>query len=224
MSKFHDTVFPGESEAYRTARDDLLAEEINLRTQYEKVANMRRALPLGGTAQDYLFDEVSAGQVSLSELFDAGKDSLIIYSFMYAPGAENACPACTSLLTSHNGIAPHLRDRINYAVVAKAPVGQLERWAAGRGWTALRLLSSNANSYNTDYGAETADGEQIPAVNVFRNTPDGVVHSYNTELLYAPTESGQHPRHADFIWPLWSMFDLTHEGRGDDWFPKVDYR
>ena len=46
---------------------------------------------------------------------------------------------------------------------------------------------------------------------------------YNTELLYAPTEPGQNPRHVDSLWPLWNMFDLTPEGRGTDWYPKHSY-
>ena len=90
------------------------------------------------------------------------------------------------------------------------------------GWDNLRLLSSSGNSYNTDYGAER-DGAQLPAINVFRQTDDGIFHTYNAELLYAPSEEGMHPRHADAIWPLWSVFDLTPGGRGADWFPSYSY-
>lgn len=225
MGKFHDTVFPGESAAYRTARDELLAEEISLRRQVEKVAALRRGLPLGGEiGEDYVFGEAEEGQkTALSALFEDGKDSLIVYSFMYAPGAETACPACTSLLDGLNGIAPHVHDRTNFAVVAKAPVDQLRAWGLGRGWSNLRLLSSHANNYNTDYGAETPDGDQIPAINVFHRRAGAIHHSYNAELLYGPSEDGQNMRHADFIWPLWNLFDMTQEGRGADWFPKVDY-
>lgn len=25
-------------------------------------------------------------------------------------------------------------------------------------------------------------------------------------------------------WPLWNALDLTPEGRGEDWFPRLDYR
>ena len=37
--------FPNESEAYRRARDALLAEEIELRRHIERVAEQRRGLP-----------------------------------------------------------------------------------------------------------------------------------------------------------------------------------
>ena len=229
MGQFHDNRFPGESDDYRAARDELLAAAMDLRKQVEAVAEMRRDLPLGGAAeQNYVFAEDTADlgatenivETKLSDLFAPGKDSLFIYSFMYAPDGD-ACPACTSLLDALNGSAPHLRDKINFAVVAKAPIGQIRTWAQGRGWSNLRLLSSNGNSYNTDYGAER-DGGQLPAINIFRKTADGIFHTYNAELFYAPAEEGQHPRHADSIWPLWSVFDLTPDGR-DGWFPKYAY-
>jgi predicted dithiol-disulfide oxidoreductase (DUF899 family) len=219
MRQLHDERFPGESDAYRAARDELLAAEMDLRKQTEAVAAMRRALPLGGQAQDYVFED-DAGQTQLSDLFAPGKDSLFLYSFMYAPGGE-ACPACTALLDALNGSAPHIGDNINFAVVAKAPVDQIRGWAQKRGWNNLRLLSSNGNSYNVDYGAERG-GNQLPAINIFQKTGDGIFHTYNAELLYGPTEEGQHPRHADPIWPLWSVFDLTPGGR-DGWFPRNAY-
>jgi predicted dithiol-disulfide oxidoreductase (DUF899 family) len=220
MGQFHDDRFPGESDGYRAARDELLAAEIDLRKQTEAVATMRRALPLGGEVQDYVF-EADTGQIRLGDLFAPGKDSLVLYSFMYAPGGD-ACPACTALLDALNGSAPHIGDSINFAVVAKAPSAQIREWAVTRGWNNLRLLSSNGNSYNTDYGAERG-GNQLPAINVFQKTGDGIFHTYNAELLYGPCEEGQHPRHADPIWPLWSVFDLTPNGRGDGWFPRNSY-
>ncbi len=225
MGQFHDNRFPGESDAYRAARDQLLAAEMNLRKQSEAVAEMRRALPLGGQVQDYAFEEADAAggviPTSIGDLFAPDKDSLFLYSFMYPPGGD-ACPACTALLDALDGSAPHLCDHINFAVVAKAPVDQIRDWAVTRGWNNLRLLSSNGNSYNTDYGAER-DGNQLPAINIFRKTGDGVFHTYNAELLYGPCEEGQHPRHADAIWPLWNVFDLTPAGRGDGWFPRYAY-
>ena len=52
---------------------------------------------------------------------------------------------------------------------------------------------------------------------------DRVHHFYNTELLYGPHPEGQEPRHVDPIWPLWNLFDLTPEGRGTDWYPRLAY-
>ena len=228
MGEHHDKRFPGESDDYRTARDSLLTAERALRQQIEEVAAQRRALPPGGVLkEDYVFKEQGSSgavqQTRLSELFEEGKDSLFLYSFMYAANDDRPCPACTSLLDGLNGSAPHIRARINFAVIGKAPLPKLLDWADGRSWSNLRLLSSEGNSYNTDYFGETPDGGQIPAINVFRKTGDGIRHSYNSELLYAPWEEGQHGRHADMLWPIWNAFDMTPDGRGTDWFPRFSY-
>src|SRR5258708_39426911 len=44
----HDERFPGESDEYRQARDELLGEELDLRRQIEAAAAKRRPAPLGG--------------------------------------------------------------------------------------------------------------------------------------------------------------------------------
>lgn len=225
MGEHHDKRFPGESDDYRVARDKLLSAERSLRSKVGEVAARRQALPLGGPLkEDYIFtDALAVGaptQSKLSELFEAGKNSLFLYSFMFA---DSPCPSCTALLDGLNGTAPHIRDRLNFAVVTKTPAQKISDWAARRGWNNLRLLSSEGNSYNADYFGETADGGQIPAINIFRKTENGIRHSYNSELLYSSSETGQGPRHADMIWPLWNVFDLTPEGRGQDWYPGFSY-
>ncbi len=121
----HDKTFPGEDKAYRAARNELLAAELALEDQLREVVGMRQALPAGGLVpQDYQFHEMENGSertVRLSELFDPGKDSLFLYSFMFGPDDEKPCPACTSLIDGFNGIRRHIGDRINLAVVAKSP-------------------------------------------------------------------------------------------------------
>src|SRR5438270_2939587 len=83
-----DIAFPGESPEYRAARDRLLELEIELRRATEAVAAARRALPPGGAVpEDYIFQGLGSGgsptNVHLSELFAPGKDSLVIYNFMF---------------------------------------------------------------------------------------------------------------------------------------------
>ncbi len=232
MGEFHNKQFPGESQAYRQARDEVLQMEVDLRKLTEEVAAKRRGLPLGGKLKkDYIFDEgvsdlsdpETVKRVRFSELFEDGKDSLLIYSFMYGPDWEKPCPMCNSLLDSLNGNVIHAQQRINLAVVAKAPIQKIRSWARERGWEKLRLLSSANNTYNFDYFAEDDKGEQLPDINVFRKTADGIFHFYNAELFFVPTNEGQDPRHADSIWPLWNLFDMTPEGRGAGWYPNVSY-
>ena len=186
--------FPGESAEYRAARNRLLEQEIELRRAMEAVAAARRRLPPGGVVpQDYVFHgqgpDGGPAEVRLSELFAPGKDSLVIYSMMFprAPGddrpgpaggqtallplAEGPCPSCAAFLDQLDGAAEHASQHVNLAVAGKAPIERILTFAAERGWRRLRLLSSAGTSYNRDYLAETADGEQQPVLNVFHRDP-----------------------------------------------------
>jgi predicted dithiol-disulfide oxidoreductase (DUF899 family) len=238
--------FPGESAEYRAARDQLLEQEIELRRAMERVAAARRELPAGGAVpEDYVFQGAGPGgtptDVRLSELFAPGRDSLVIYSAMFPrhphddrpgpasgrtallPILEGPCPSCTALLDQLDGAAEHAAQRVNLAVVARTPLPRLLTFAEERGWRRLRLLSSAGNAYNRDYHAETPAGDQQPMLNVFHRDGETVRHSWGSELLYAPTEPGQDPRHVGTLEPLWNLFDLTPEGRPPDWEEQLSY-
>jgi predicted dithiol-disulfide oxidoreductase (DUF899 family) len=237
---------PGESPQYRAARDRLLERELELRRAMEAVAAARRGLPPGGRVKlDYVFQGLGADgaptDVRLSELFEPGKDSLVIYSFMFprdprdqTPGprdgetsllplAEGPCPSCAALLDQLDGAAEHARQHVNLSVIAKAPLPRLLTFARERGWRRLRLLSSAGNTYNADYFAETVDGVQRPMMTVFHRDGDAIRHFWSSELLYAPTDPGQEPRHVGTLEPLWNLLDLTPEGRPVEWVEQFGY-
>lgn len=237
---------PGESAEYRAARDALLEQEIELRRATEAVAAARRALPPGAQVKtDYVFQGAGGDglptDIRLTELFEPGKDSLVIYSFMFprdpgdqTPGpregqtsllalAEGPCPSCTALLDQLDGAAEHASQLINLAVIAKAPLPRVLAFGRERGWRRLRLLSSAANSFNVDYLAETSDAVQRPMLTVFHRDGDLIRHFWSSELLYAPSDPGQEPRHVGTLEPLWNLFDLTPEGRPDDWVERFSY-
>jgi predicted dithiol-disulfide oxidoreductase (DUF899 family) len=236
MSTPPGTRFPAESAEYRLARDRLLEAEVELRRAIERVAAQRRALPPGGAVpEDYMFEEATSGggSVRFSELFTPGKDTLVVYSFMFPrysgdtrpgpaegetarlPLAETPCPSCTSILDSLDGAAPHLGQLINLAVAAKSDPDRIAAFARERGWRNLRLLSSRNNRYNIDYLAEDPDSGQRPILNVFRRDGDEFRHRWATELMFAPREEGEDPRHVDSIWPLWNVLDMTPDGRAN---------
>jgi predicted dithiol-disulfide oxidoreductase (DUF899 family) len=236
---------PGESAEYREARERLLEREIELRRAMEEVAAARRGLPAGGEIpEDYVFDGASPDdtptEVRLSELFAPGRDSLVIYSFMFPrdpgddrPGPvagetanlplhEGPCPSCVALLDQLDGAVEHATQHLNLAVVAKAPLERVLTFAEERGWRRLRLLSSAGNSYNRDYLAETDEGHQRPVLNVFCRDADAIRHFWCSEIFYAPIDAGQDPRHVGTLEPVWNLFDLTREGR-PDWDEQLSY-
>jgi predicted dithiol-disulfide oxidoreductase (DUF899 family) len=241
-----DVAFPGESPEYRTARDRLLEQEIELRRAMEAVAAARRTLPPGGAVrEDYVFSGAGADgtpiDVELSELFAPGKDSLVIYSFMFPrdpgddrpgpasgqtallPRADGPCPSCVAFLDQLDGVVEHAGQHLNVAVVAKAPLARILTFAEERGWQRLRLLSSAANTYNRDYLAETAEGAQRPMLTVFHRDGDAIRHFWSSELFYAPSDPGQEPRHVGTLEPLWNLLDLTPEGRPTAWDEQLSY-
>jgi predicted dithiol-disulfide oxidoreductase (DUF899 family) len=217
------TRFPGESAEYRAAREHLLKQEIDLRRQIEAVAALRRQLPLGGRVrEDYVF-QGEGGPVRLSELFAPGRDTLIVYSYMFGPAMPSPCVMCTSIVDSLDGATPHVNQRATLVVVARSPIARVQEFARSRGWQHVRLLSSADNTYNRDYHAEKSDGSQWPIINVFVKRGPNIHHFYSSELLFAPADRGQNERHVDLIWPLWNLLDLTPEGRGTSWFPRLRY-
>jgi predicted dithiol-disulfide oxidoreductase (DUF899 family) len=237
--------FPGETPEYRKARDDLVERERQLRRHMEEVAAARRALPPGGVVpEDYAFDDLDDSgavvQVRLSELFPPGRDSLAIYNYMFPrhsgddrpgprhgetaalPLAEGPCPSCTAWIDQLDAAEPHVAPHATVVVVAKAPIDRLATFGRERGWRNVRLLSSAGNSFARDYGGEI-DGQQMPMLNVFQREGGTIRHFWASELLYAPAEPDQDPRHIGTVEMAWNLFDLMPTGRGADWDELLDY-
>jgi predicted dithiol-disulfide oxidoreductase (DUF899 family) len=212
--------FPNESAEYRRARNTLLSEEIELRRQIERVAEQRRALPLGGEIP-HDFELVSeTGLTRFSSLF-GDRNTLMVYSMMYGPQRKLPCPVCTSFLTAFNGTAINLRERVAIALTARSPIERLIEYKKQRGFANLPLVSDVSGEYTRIYvSPEDAD---VPGFSVFSRR-DGIIrHFYSGEMSGEMADPGQDPRGAPDLDPLWLMLDLTPDGRGSDWYPKLDY-
>jgi len=221
MNKLHEKNFPNESSEYRSAREKLLDAEIALRRQTEEVAKMRRTMPLGGKLkEDYVFSEAGGKKTTFSELFQNGKNTLVMYNMMFDPSWDLPCPMCNSIVDGLNGNARQLAQKINLIVVSKAPIEKLLAYAKDTDWKHVRIVSSFDNTYNKDYFGEL-DGKQVPMINVFMKKDNNIYHTWGSETAFAPTDPGQDERLADIIWPLWNVLDLTPDGRGKDWYPKI---
>jgi predicted dithiol-disulfide oxidoreductase (DUF899 family) len=214
--------FPNESAEYRAARTALLAEEIRLRRHLEAVAAQRRALPPGGEVTgDYRFVGPE-GPSDFAGLF-GDKDTLAVYSFMFGPERERPCPMCTSLLGPLDANAGDLDQKIALAVVARSPQPRIEAFGRERGWRNLRLFQDLNDSYSKDYFGLLPDGSEVPALNVFTRRNGVIRHFWSGEMTGDAADPGQDPRGAPDLSPLWNILDMTPEGRGGDWYPKLDY-
>jgi predicted dithiol-disulfide oxidoreductase (DUF899 family) len=213
---------PNESDEYRRARDALLAEEIELRRHIERVAEQRRALPPGGAVtKDYRF-ESERGPVGFADLF-GGKETLAVYCYMFGPQRERPCPMCTSLLSAWDGEAPDIEQRIALAVVARSPIERLVAFKEERGWRHLKLYSDASGAFSRDYHAVSKEGGDDAGFHVFTRRDGAIRHFWSGEMGQVTADPGQDARGAPDLMPIWTILDATPEGRGADWYPKLDY-
>ncbi len=216
-NRFH---FPNESEEYREARNALLAEEIELRRQIERVAEQRRQLPPGGEVRkDYRF-ESEHGPVTFADLFGE-HETLIAYSFMFGPEREQMCPMCTSLMNAWERKVPDITQRTALAMIARSSIERIRSLKQERGWKNLALYSDASGDFTHDY--VSAGDADIPAYSVFTRQSGVIRHFWSGEMGGATADPGQDPRGAPDLDPLWTLLDTTPGGRGTDWYPKLDY-
>src|SRR2546423_14021973 len=226
---FRQTNLPNESGDYLAKREELRLAEIELMRQRERVADLRRRLPQGAPIQDYQFeegpselnsDDAPVRAIRLSELFTGPNRSLVIYHFMFGKRQTKACPMCTAWLDGANGVAHHLAQNLDFAVVAAADVPTLRAHARTRGWDRLRLLSAGNSTFKYDLGSEDREGHQDSTVSVFTRDADGTLrHFYSAHPRMAPDIS---ERGIDLLAPVWHFMDLTPQGRGN-WYTSLDY-
>lgn len=214
--------FPNESDEYRRAREALLAEEIELRRQIQRVAAMRRALPPGGEARSYRFLDENGKEVGLADLFGR-HDTLFTYFWMYGPERERPCPMCTSFVGSLDIPAPDIEQRIAIAIVGRSPVSRQLAFARERGWTHLKFYQTVGDDFARDYGGLDAEGDEGAIVTVWQRRGDTVHLFWANEGGFATADPGFDPHLAPDPTPLWNILDWTPGGRGTDWYPKLEY-
>jgi len=226
---YRQTNLTGESAEYLAKREELRRAEIELMRQRERVADLRRHLPKGAAIQDYALEEgpsdLNAGDAPvratlLSRLFTQPNRSLVIYHLMYGKRQTKPCPMCTAWLDGANGVAHHLAQNLDFAVVAAADVPLLRAHARARGWDKLRLLSAGSSTFKYDLGSEDVEGHQDSTISVFTQDAGGTVrHFYSAHPRMGPDVK---ERGIDLLTPIWHFMDLTRQGRGN-WYASLDY-
>jgi len=223
------TNLPNESDPYLSKREELRLAEIELMRQRERVAELRRGLPQGAALQDYAFEEgpanLDAGDtpirtVRLSELFSAPNRSLVVYQFMFGKKQTTPCPMCTLWIDGWNGVAHHLAQNVDVAIVAATDPMALRAHARARGWHRLRLLSCGANTFKYDLGSEDREGDQDSTISVFIRESDGTLRHFYSCHPWLGEDIKE--RGIDELNPIWNVMDLTPQGRGT-FYASLDY-
>jgi predicted dithiol-disulfide oxidoreductase (DUF899 family) len=217
------TPFPGASAEYNAARTALLADEIEFRRSMTRLTERRRALPPGPViSKNYRFKDEQAFEVGLIDLF-GDKTTLVTYFWMYGPQRQRPCPMCTNWLGAVNGNAADIKQRVALKILGRSPVDRQYAFAQERGWRDLNFVQTVGDDYAKDLGILTPDGNEYPALVVFKRDGDTVRLFWASEMTKDMADAGQDPRDAPDIASLWSVLDLTPEGRGTDWYPKLQY-
>lgn len=214
-------VLENASGSYREKREALRQAEIALKDKVKKVAAMRAALPVDTPVEtEYTFTEAASGrQLKLEDLIVEPDKPLLLYHYMWGGKTESPCPMCSSWMDAFAGVAKHVRQRTNLVMAAKQDARKLGVWANERGWQALNPVSTAGTSFNRDFGMEDEDGNQWPGISVFKREADGAVrHVYTGSAIMGEENFNG----LDLLNPLWHLFDLLPEGRGD-FMPSLKY-
>jgi len=226
---FRQTNLKNEPADYLAQREQLRLAEIELMKQQERVAAIRRALPQGAPIPDYEFLEgpraLDAGdapirKVKISELFSAPERPLVIYQLMFGKKQTKPCPMCTMWIDGYNGVAQHITQNMDFAIVAAAEPVMLRAYARERGWHNLRLLSAGESTFKYDFGGENQDGGQDSSLNVFTKSADGMVRHFYTQHPKIAQDINE--RGIDALTPVYNLMDVTPRGRGQ-WYASLGY-
>ena len=190
-------------EEWLAARDALLVKEKEATRARDALAAERRRLPMVRIDESYRF-RTEDGDASLVDLFE-GRRQLIVYHFMFAPGAggwpDAGCPGCSMVLDQICHLAHlHARDT-SFALVSPAPQDEIAPFKARMGWT-VPWYSTVGGGFQA--ACRTDDGGF--ALQVFLREGDRTFLTYETR-----------GRGVEALGSVWSFLDLTPFGRQEEW-------
>jgi predicted dithiol-disulfide oxidoreductase (DUF899 family) len=212
-------------EEWIAARKELLSREKQLTRMRDQLAAERRALPWVKIEKEYVFD-APEGKVTLAELFE-GRSQLFIKHFMMGPGASTQCVGCSFEVDHVEGILEHLQNHdITYAVVARAPIEEIEVVRKRMGWK-FRWVSSYHSDFNYDFNVSFTP-EQIAsgrALYNFQQAPDWAagLEDLSGDSVFFKDKSGQifltyatFGRGGEEFLGAYRILDVMPEGRGEN--------
>jgi predicted dithiol-disulfide oxidoreductase (DUF899 family) len=203
-----------------SARTALLEREKAFSHARDEVNRLRRELPWEKVEKQYEFDGPN-GRETLADLFKDCRQ-LVVYHFMFAPGANEGCAHCSFWAESFDALAAHLEHRdTTFVAISRAPLAALEAFKRRMGWK-FKWVSSDDGDFNYDLGVSfrpedrkkgTAvynyrpgeSGADREGASVFYKGEDGTI--YHTYSTYA--------RGIDLLNVTYNFLDLTPKGRDE---------
>jgi predicted dithiol-disulfide oxidoreductase (DUF899 family) len=212
-------------EEWLKARLTLLEHEKALTRQRDKVSAERLALPWVRVEKQYEFDGPD-GKFTLSDLF-RGRSQLYIKHFMMAPGAQHQCVGCSLEVDHVEGILPHLENHdVSYAVVARAPIEEIEAVRKRMGWKFL-WVSSFGSDFNYDFNVSFKPEDVVAghARYNFRPAPEWAtrVQDLSGRSVFYKNEAGEifhtysaYGRGGEEVLGIYGILDSMPKGRNEN--------
>ncbi len=184
-------------EEWLAEHEKFLAREKQFTKQYDKLNADRRRLPMEPFSNDYVF-EGPGGKISLLDMFN-GRKQLLLYNFMFEPGAV-PCVGCSMFVDNLPNLAHlHARDT-SLALTSPARLTEIKAYKKRMGWT-VPWYSSFVTDFNTYSGVGT--GHRITA---FIHDGENVYRTYYTNN-----------RGTELLGTIWALLDITPLGRQETW-------
>ena len=179
------------------AHEALMAKEKAMTRAQDALAAERRRQPWELVEKDYEFVG-PGGKLGLSDLFE-GRRQLILYHHMLKKDDPSPCSGC-GMFTDNVGNIVHLNQRdTTFAIIAKAPVDQIEALKTRLGWT--MPFYSTSGDLNRDFFNNGDFG-----LNVFYNQDDKIYRTYYST-----------GRGVEKLGTIWTFLDITPLGRQETW-------
>ncbi len=178
-------------------REALLVREKEHTRESDRIAAVRRRLPMVKLEKNYVF-----GQKTLRELFGDARQ-LIVYHFMFHPDWTDGCMGCTGFVDALGDLSLLGRRDTTFALISRGPQEKLDAWKEKRGWD-IPWYSSLGSEFNYDFKVSDDKGEGT-GVSVFFRLGDEIFHTYST---YA--------RGVENLVHTSALLDVTPYGRQED--------
>jgi predicted dithiol-disulfide oxidoreductase (DUF899 family) len=209
-------------EEWLKERVALLEREKAYTRERDEINRLRRELPWVRVEKKYVFD-APEGKVTLADLFD-GRSQLFIKHFMMGPGQETQCVGCSFEVDHIEGVLAHLHNHdLTYAVVARAPIVEIEAVRKRMGWR-FRWVSSFDSDFNYDFHVSFTP-EQIAAGRAFYNYEhvNPWLEDRSGDSVFVKDNAGQifhtystFGRGGEEFLGAYRYFDMTPKGRDEN--------